>query len=422
MRLAWFTPRAPVHSGIVRYSEEILPVLARDHEIDVFDERAAHEFVWRHFTRPYALTIYQLGNAECHDYMWPYLFRYPGLTVLHDAQLHQSRAAALLTRRRRPDEYRAEFAASHPDAPPGVAELAIHGLAGGVLPFWPLLRTVVTSARLVAVHSQVLADDLRERFPDAAIDTISMGVPDAPHAPGRAADEWIEFAAIGRVTPEKRIGPALAAFAAVARECPGVRLTLVGEAADYYDALADARALGVIDRVTLTGYVPDAALDARIASADVCLCLRWPSNGETSASWLRCLAAGRPTIITDLVHQAHVPSLDPRTWAPLPDGHDDPPVAVSIDVLDEDHSLRLAMRRLATDAELRATLGSRAREYWRANHTMDRMANDYGRVIAAAANRMTPKVALPPHVRADGTDLAIRLAADVGVDVSFLKG
>ena len=67
---------------------------------------------------PYDLVVYQLGNAACHDYMWGYLFRYPGLVVLHDAQVHQARAQSLLggwTPRR--DDYRHEFAANHPDAP-----------------------------------------------------------------------------------------------------------------------------------------------------------------------------------------------------------------------------------------------------------------------------------------------------------------
>ena len=53
---------------------------------------------------------------------------------------------------------------------------------------------------------------------------------------------------------------------------------------------------------------------AGCASTDVCLCLRWPTARETSASWLRCLAAGKPTIVTDLVHTADVAVLDPRSW------------------------------------------------------------------------------------------------------------
>ena len=74
--------------------------------------------MWKHRRNEYDLAVFQLGNAGCHDYMWGYLFRYPGLVVLHDAQLHQARALAL-TRRWKPrrEDYLAEFRANHPDAP-----------------------------------------------------------------------------------------------------------------------------------------------------------------------------------------------------------------------------------------------------------------------------------------------------------------
>src|SRR5215203_2462116 len=120
MRLAWFSPMPPVRSGIAAYSADVLDGLASAHEIDLYVHitqggdarlRSAHDFVWRQAREPYDLTVFQLGNSSHHDYMWPYLFRYPGLAVLHDVHLHHARAAALL-RERRADAYRAEFAAS----------------------------------------------------------------------------------------------------------------------------------------------------------------------------------------------------------------------------------------------------------------------------------------------------------------------
>ena len=51
---------------------------------------------------------------------------------------------------------------------------------------------------------------------------------------------------------------------------------------------ADAERFGVADRVEITGFVPDEAMDAELRRCDVCLCLRWPTTRETSASWLRC--------------------------------------------------------------------------------------------------------------------------------------
>ena len=78
--------------------------------------------------------MYHLGNARCHDYMWGYLFRYPGLVVLHDAQVHQARAQSLLQRwKPRRDDYLAEFAANHPDAPDDLGLLFEAGLGGCAL-------------------------------------------------------------------------------------------------------------------------------------------------------------------------------------------------------------------------------------------------------------------------------------------------
>ncbi len=417
-RLAWFTPLPPVRSGISAYSAEVLPWLTERFEIDVYVDddtmpgagtaspgepapaaiRSAHDFLWRHRARPYDLVVYQLGNATCHDYMWAYLTRIPGLVVLHDGQLHHARARQLLTHQRTGD-YRDEFVYCHPQADPRVADLAVAGFAGPAYYLWSLLRVVLDSARLVAVHSRGLADDLRRQAPDTRIAHLRMGVPDLPHepwpptdptgpAPGspsghghdRPADgdrsvrarhgippDAVVFGAFGVVTPEKRVPHALDALPTVLRAVPDARLLLVGEPMPHFDARAEIRSRGLEDHVVVTGFVPDDQLPAYIRATDVCLCMRWPSSRETSASWLRCLAAGKPTVITDLVHTVDVPAQDPRTWEVLhaavhpgsasPRDGGAPAVCVSLDILDEDHSLRLAMRRLAKDADLRAELG-----------------------------------------------------------------
>ena len=88
-----------------------------------FTVRDAHDFVWATRRAAHDRVIYQMGNAWCHDYMWPYLFRWPGLVVLHDAHLHHARAWSLLRRKRFAD-YRAELAFNHPELPPEAAEPA----------------------------------------------------------------------------------------------------------------------------------------------------------------------------------------------------------------------------------------------------------------------------------------------------------
>ena len=444
MRLAWFTPLPPLRSGISAYSAELLPWLSSSHAIDVVvapggtfppPDPAVRvvdlwEFQRRHLRHPYDAIVYQVGNAPCHDYMWPALFRYPGLLVLHDGQLHHARARALLRRGRR-DHYRAEFAANHPDAPPALTEFVVNGLQGSPYFLWPMRRLIIEQARVTAVHSAPLAATLRSEHPEATIVHIPMGVrAPTPCDDRREPHAGVVFGAFGLITAEKRIPQVLRTFAAVRSTMPGSRLVLIGAQDDHYDPVRDIEALGLRDHVTVTGYVDDAEVDAWLSRIDVAVCLRWPTAGESSASWLRCLAAGRPTVTTDLVHSSDVPSLDPRTWLvqhTRADAHAArvPPtwrdaVTVAVDVLDEEHSLGLAMSRLANDRELRETLGANALEHWRAHHTLAHMRDAYESALNAMATRpLRQRPARPAHLDDDATGIITATADAFGIAAPF---
>lgn len=470
MRIAWFSPVPPEQSGISAYAGEILPRLATRHEVDlVLDESAwrhwaagepaaqrpaptefarvhpfgpgihayrAHDFTFIHHHTPYDVIVYQLGNATCHDYMWPYAMRYPGLVVFHDGHVHHARARALLLHGRR-DDYRAEFAWSHPDAPRDAAEYAVAGMTGASYYFFRWLRPLVARARALAAHTPALCDVLGDIATALPRDTpapslIRMGVADLapPTVATRPGDRPVTIAAFGLITEEKRLVPLLRALAAVRDRC-GARVVLVGARAPHFDIDSIVRTLGLGDVVEVTGYVDETALTQRLAEADVSICLRWPSTGETSASWLRCLAAGRATVVTDLCQTTQVPALDPRSWAPIDGGRvaadaggrlaRREPVCVAIDILDEEHSLRLALHRLCTDGSLRERLGTAARAWWADHHTLDVMESDYLAALELAAQAPMPEVPadFPAHLLADGTAEARRLLdhMHIGVDL-----
>jgi glycosyltransferase involved in cell wall biosynthesis len=453
LRVAWFSPLPPAPSGIASYSADVLPLVdtpASGCAIDRFVDRPigslngarvaatpgvfdAHDFVWKQQRAPYDLAVYQLGNAPWHDYMWAYLVRYPGLVVLHDTRLHHARARHLLSRRRF-DDYRREFRDNHPDPPAGVEEYAVEGLSGSIYYFWPMLRVVLRTARLVAVHNARIAGDLREQYPGIRVDTIRMGVPDGRLQPGaeadararlrrdlRIPDQAIVFMAFGRVTAEKRIEPILRGLAALGAGGSNAHLVLVGEADGFpsLTSLVAEHRLG--ERVHVTGHVAEDRVAGHLAAADICLCLRWPTAGETSASWLRALAAGRPTVITALAHLADVPTLDATSGHPSHPSRD--PVAISVDLLDEDAGLVAAMLRLAQDEELRGHLGRAGHAYWSQEHTLDQMAHDYRRLMADAASRPAPIVSdLPSHFTDDYSSLARGLSEQMGVDLNLPSG
>ena len=444
-RLAWFSPMPPVATGVAACSADLVAALRDEHEIDIFvDEpvvrmapgtRSAHDFVWRHQQQRYDLTVYQVGNSSHHDYLWPYLFRYPGLTVLHDAHLHHARAASLL-RRFRADDYRTEFAWNHPDANPDTAELAVAGFDNHLYYAWPMTRLVARASRLVAVHGPAIAARLQADVPDAAVVSIRLGqgtplsVGEAGAASRRARATYgipadaIVFGCYGGLSPDKRIPQVLAAFAATRAYVPGAHLLLVGAVPEHYDLVSDIAHLGLTACVTVTGYVAsDEAFTDCIAACDVALNLRWPTAREVSGPWLRCLAAGKPTVIVDLAHLTDIPTIDPRTWRPngvsgagsVSDALGATPCAVAIDILDEDHSLRLAMRRLGTDEVLRASLGRSARARWDRTHSIAAMAADYRTLIADAIERPAPAIALPAHLVDDGSSTLARVLEPFGL-------
>jgi glycosyltransferase involved in cell wall biosynthesis len=491
MHLAWFSPIPPVRTGIAGRSAELVAALrGRGHNIDVYVDPpslsratetarasarhvastetehvySAHDFLWRQRRSPYDLTIYQFGNSSHHDYAWAYAVHHPGLVVLHDTHLHHARAAFLL-REKRVGEYRAEFRWNHPGMNADVAELAIAGFDSALYYDYPMVRSLVESSRLVAVHGEGARAELIERLshpstelPDRIV-SIRMGegetlTPDREREARRTVrarygitEDALVFGCFGGITPEKRIPQVLAVMRAILPHAPSAWLLLAGAPAAHYDVPAAVRAHGLEDRVTLTGYLEsDADLTDHIAACDVSLNLRWPTARETSGPWLRALAAGRPTVITDLLHMGDVPSLDPRTWtanhveargarrearganeaaAPrisdlaLPASHLAPPasVCVAIDILDEDHSLRLAMRRLATDAALRERLGHAGREWWEREHTVEAMVDDYERVMREATARPAPDVALPAHMHDAGDRRLRALLEPFGVTV-----
>jgi len=451
MRLAWFTPWPPQPSGIAGRSAELVPRLAAlGHGVDVFvDERAvptaragedspspgsirvqgAHDFVWRQGRGQYDLSVYQVGNSSLHEFIWPYLFRWPGLSLLHDARLHHARGRALLSRGRA-DAYRAEFAWSHPTLDPDLAELGVTGLAGAYLYGWPMTRAVLERSRLVGVHARGAIAELVATGTTVPIEYVALG---EGRAEGWAdeqrrtrrrslglGEETVVFGVFGALTAEKRVTQILRAFAVTRERVGDVTLLLGGRVDKSLDVVTLAHDLGVGDATYVLDTLDDATFDDTVAAVDVCLALRWPTALETSGPWLRALAAARATVIVDHAHLAHLPTLDPRSWkrhAPeRPDAAG--AIAVAIDILDEDHSLRLAMQRLATDAALRDRLGRSARRYWEAEHTVDRMVTDVDQLLRQARDTPEPTADVPAHLCPDPFDLARTLVMPFGEEAS----
>src|SRR5262249_39546989 len=128
---------------------------------------------------------------------------------------------------------------------------------------------------------------------------VPMGIPLPPvqdQAAARAelglpADAFIA-ASLGEATPHKRIIEVLEGCAAFSRTDPDAVSVVGGNVAGSIDLPGTAERLGITGKVLVTGYVDGDVFQRYLDAADVCVNLRFPTAGETSATALRAMATG----------------------------------------------------------------------------------------------------------------------------------
>ena len=375
MRLAYFSPLNPIPSGISDYSEDLLPYLATYAEIDLFIDEGyrpdnpdipAHFSIYRYERYPtmlrrrgYQATVFHIGNSPAHDYILDVLARYPGVVVMHDYVLNH----LMLWR-----AFRHGDGSAYHDAMVRYGEegwrLALRMMRGQMLEEafqYPLCEDVVAQATAVIAHSEYVAGKVRALRPDVPIAVIPMGVP-LPVLPDRAqarerlglpADALI-ISSFGHINPYKRMEPALRAYRLLRETHPEALFVLVGSISPNFDLAGLLRRLDLREAVRVTGFAELGIFLGYLAASDICLNLRYPTAGETSASLLRILGAGLPTLVS-------------RTGAFVDLPAD---VAVQVDVGEEEEEIYAFCSYLIDHPEARRALGQNARRYVAAHHTL----------------------------------------------------
>ena len=389
-RLAYFSPLPPARTGVADYSRELLPELARRAEIALFtddpqavakaslpslplfsiDDYPAQR--WE-----FDAALYHMGNSVYHEAIYESALRYPGIVVLHDFGLHHFIFAHTVGRGSWA-AYAREMSYACGAAGVAQARAVQRGQTEAPVWEWPLNDRLLDRSLGVIVHSQWSRQQIIARRPQTPVTVAPAPI---VHYPGeiipRSALGWPEeavvFASLGQVTAAKQVDVALRAFARLRAQIPQARFLIVGEQpSPEVDLEAIIGALDLADSVHFVGFVDDLADFTRwIAVADVVVNLRNPTVGETSATALRALAAGRPLIVWD------------HGWyAELPDD-----VCLKAPPGDEE-GLLAAMLALADDAERRQAMGQRAAEHAARVHTPARTVDAYLQAVHSALTRM----------------------------------
>lgn len=380
MKIAYFSPFNPQKSGISDYSESLLPYLEKMVDIDLWVDgfipsspslsryriidysrnRSA-----RSQLKNYDLLVYNIGNNPFfHAGVFDMFLNYPGIVILHDYVLFYLVTGYYLDLKKDERGYIQEFYFNY--GPKGIdAVKTLLRSYTSLLEYphpeqYPLIGRIIKKAPGIIVHSDTAREFiLKQEYPEEKVVRINQinymsGEHRKTLEEKRAAREKygigeddILVASFGFIAPTKRNQQVIEVINRIVQEqnIP-IRYLMVGEG-NYTDAFLS-------DRIKKTGYTGIDEYETLQATTDIVINLRHPSMGETSATLLRAMAAGKPCIVSDSAWFSELPG--------------DAVMKISCDPGQENLELAKAIKILVSDFDMRCGLGRKAQEYAQVYH------------------------------------------------------
>jgi glycosyltransferase involved in cell wall biosynthesis len=408
-RMALWSTTPPLKCGIADYTIDLLPELSRKYDISVFVGDAylptqellftynIHHhtaFERQHQREPFDVILYQLGVSVMHDYMYDYLRKYPGIVVIHDVNFALGFHYVYSVRENidafKNHVLKAEGQRALADFEQ-VERMPVENRQRALEAFYArylLLRWVINSSIAQIVHMSQARDLLKTHYPEANAYVVDMGAtspwrgmpPLQTSIPrmnlGFSQSSYI-IGVFGSVASIKRIEHVIEAFKHVVDAKPDSTLLIVGEMADqaYAAHLQHVAArMGLAEQVVFVGRADRASFDAYMLTIDVLVNLRYPSRQQMSATLIRGIACGKPSIITDLPEWRYFP--ETFCWKVAPDENE-------VRVLSE------YLVRLAQDPELCKKMSVASLEFFRTRATTAHSAREYMRIIDEQITHIT---------------------------------
>ncbi len=419
--LQYVSPLPDLPTGIAQYSRDLLDAVDGYWPLKVFGEkgslprnrRTTSTTSWSRFD-PNAPTLFQIGNSEFHEQANKRLQGAAGIVVLHDTVLHHSRFSHFV-RSGNPSGYLSEIRAYYGQSGAEVARAFLRGRIPENAGDFPLSEPVIASARAVAVHSQFALQQVEALNPDVPVRLVPMGIPLPQQTTKKHARRLLQIpesafliVSVSHINPHKRIPVVLRAIRRLKERVPEVRCIIAGTPAPRLGYERLVAMLGLDSTVQMPGYVADDTARLLVAAADVCVNLRYPSNGETSASLLRMLGAGRPVVVSD-----------GATTEDLPPGVG---IKIPVDRFEEE-MLTEVYWALHSDDRFRTDAEIVARQYVEESHTIQHMVDGYRTLIERVYGIRLPPLPESPieessvvDIRKSGKKLLRRTYIEKNVD------
>jgi glycosyltransferase involved in cell wall biosynthesis/SAM-dependent methyltransferase len=381
--VAFFSPLPPAKSGIADYSAALLDSLRKLVPVEAFTENPRDFDPSR-----YGIALYQLGNNPYHTFAYEAAMKHPGVVVLHEANLHHL-IAELTIRRKNWPAYLNEVELNAGPEALAYAKRYVETLERGPDYEIPMLRSILSHARGVIVHSRAVRDEVRAQGYPGPVAVIPHGawIVTADRMAYRTRlglDEQNPLVGIfGFLKPYKRIAEALRAFRRVSKLIPALRMILVGEAHQELPLDSLISAMNLSAHVRHLDFVPIEDFNGYLGACDIVLNLRYPTVGESSGTLLRALGMGKAVVVSNVGSFREFP--------------DDVVLKAPVDATEEEHLFEY-LNLLASRPEIARELGVRARAWVERECRWDVVARRYLDFLEAVAEgRASESDARPPE-------------------------
>ena len=325
MKIAYLTPLNPMRSGISDFAEQLLPYLCKQIWTEIFSPVTPNneklcavapchlikELENNAMRGEYDVLLCQIGNHYGHHHEIVNMFRkYSGFLELHDFSLHNY-VAQMTYARGDIEGYRALAEYNHGEEGLRIVDKFLE--EHGEYPWeehaleMTMNRFLVDYAKGVIVHSDMAKQMIKGINPKMPVINIPLHTPyitkDAAKEKKDArevlhlSETTMVFGSFGFATRAKRIEQILEALALYRNENQDFHYYIVGkvEGLDTDEILGR---LQLENYVTVTGFVDMEEFQTYMAACDLCLNLRYPTHGESSASLHQMLGLGKPVLVT----------------------------------------------------------------------------------------------------------------------------
>lgn len=323
MNIAVVSPWPPQQTGIADYAYELVNDLVElGHEITVVTEENQPKLLnnviflnVENFIETYPKfdnIIYHMGNNSSFHIYQIYLLKKTGGTVhLHDLSLHHIMAWILYVNGS--VELYARILSKWYG--PHIGNKAIH-LLNANKAIWdneqevvkyPFFEEVLQYADSLITHSDFAKNTVTNIFNIPALKIYQLYKPFDKEIAYNNKQE-ITLGIFGGVATNKRVDVVLNACRRLKDRGINLKINIVGKVEENCKYLIDySNEIGLTNKVEFHGRVDENLFEELFVNTDICIALRYPSMGETSAIVMRAIINNIPTIVSNVAWYKELP-------------------------------------------------------------------------------------------------------------------